>query len=67
VERYLEKKSEENRLRLMGELELFEAEVKRRIEEARRETLKIDERVEKIKEAQLYSLQMVLSIQRRVQ
>lgn len=51
----------------MGELELFEAEVKRRIDEARRETLKIDERVEKIKEAQLYSLQMVLSIQRRVQ
>lgn len=50
----------------MGELELFEGEVRRKIEEARRETLKIDERVEKIKEAQLYSLQMILSIQRRV-
>jgi hypothetical protein len=67
VDKYLEKKSEENRVRLMGELEMFEGEVKRRIEDARKETHKIDERIEKLKESQLYSLQMILSVQRRVQ
>ena len=41
--------------------------MRKKIDEARRETQKIDERVEKIKEAQLYSLQLILSIQRRVQ
>ena len=51
----------------MGELEQFEGEIKRRIESTRQETQKVDERIEQMKEAQLYTLQMILAMQRRVQ
>ena len=51
----------------MGELEQFECEIKKKIEIARTETQKVDERINEMKEAQLYTLQMVLSLQRRVQ
>ena len=51
----------------MGELELFECEIKKKIETARTETQKVDERINEMKEAQLYTLQMVLALQRRVQ
>lgn len=50
----------------MGELELFEAEINKKIENARTETQKVDERISQMREAQLYSLQMILALQRRV-
>ena len=51
----------------MAELEMFEGEVKRTIEVVRKETEKVDEKIEQLKQAQLMSLQLVLEIQRRVQ
>lgn len=51
----------------MGELHLFESEVKKRIDSAKKETAKIDEKIVQLKEGQIYSLQMILALQRRVQ
>lgn len=67
MDKYLEKKSEENRQRLMGELVLFENDIQKKIDNARAETHKVDERINEMKEGQLYTLQMILALQRRVQ
>ena len=50
----------------MGELEGFETEIRKKIDNTRIETAKIDERIEQVKNAQIYSLQMILAIQRKI-
>jgi predicted S18 family serine protease len=50
----------------MGELKKFEMEVNEKIDNAKKETAKLDEKINSIKQGQLTSLQMVLSLQRRV-
>ncbi len=50
----------------MGELRKFEMEVNEKIDNAKKETAKLDEKINSIKQGQLTSLQMVLSLQRRV-
>lgn len=50
----------------MGELNAFEREVRNHIENSRKETAKIDEKINALKEGQLATLQLVLSLQRRV-
>ena len=66
VEVYLEDRAESTKTRLMGELKLFENEVKVHIENARQETSKIDDKINVLKQGQLATMQMILSLQRRV-
>ena len=66
MEAYLDERSEKTRVRLMGELKVFEDEVKGHIESARKETAKIDEKINVLKQGQVASMQMILSLQRRV-
>ena len=66
MESYLEERAEKTRTRLIGELKVFESEVKEQIENSRRETAKIDEKINVLKQGQLGAMQMVLALQRRV-
>jgi hypothetical protein len=50
----------------MTELGKFENEVKDKIDNAKKETNKLDDKINLIKQGQLATLQMVLSLQRRV-
>lgn len=50
----------------MGELKVFENEVKGHIENSRKETAKIDDKINALKQGQLATMQMVLALQRRV-
>lgn len=67
VDKYLQRKSEENRQRLMGELLMFENEIQKKIDNSRAETQKVDQLINQMKQGQLYTLQMILALQRRVQ
>lgn len=52
---------------MLNELAKFEESIKKKIDSSKKETQKIDDRIAELKDAQIYSLQMVLAIQRKVQ
>ena len=67
VEEYLAQKAEDTRSQCMAEMSNFEAEIRKRIDSARIETEKVDEKVKIIKDIQINAMQMILQLQRRTQ
>lgn len=46
---------------------MFENEIQKKIDNSRAETQKVDQLINQMKQGQLYTLQMILALQRRVQ